>query len=106
MKRTLVLGQLVQVPVGHRVEVAPLKDDTAYVRDLDTGIEYVPFWLVSRSPDNSYFLPKLYEEQIDATLLARSPRFEGRVTACRVASVAVASYETGFGTRLEVELAG
>lgn len=106
MRKSIVLGQVVPVPVGHRVEVLPLGDDTAYVRDLDTGVEFVPFWLVSREPSCSYFTPGLYAEPIDPARLDRRRALNGQVTACRVVTMAISSCDPGFATRLELEVAG
>lgn len=104
MKRSVVLGQLVPIPVGHRVAVALIDEDTAYVRDLETGIEHVPFRMVSKVPDNSYFVPRLYVEEIDPAWFEGRETIQGRVTACRVATMAVSGCDTGLATRLVIEL--
>jgi len=104
MKRTVILGQIAPIPVGHAVEVTPIKDETAYVRDLDTGIEYLPYNVVSKSSDCSYFIPRLYVEQFDTSALDRSSTFKGKVSACRVGTLSMVGFDAGFVTRLVVEV--
>ncbi len=102
MQQTIVLDQLVPIPVEHSVEVIAINRTLAVVRDCTTGIEYVPSMLATTQLGSPDYDAQMYSEQLPAARLG-GPRLTGRVVACRVVTHGGRGNQAGFITRLVID---
>jgi hypothetical protein len=102
MQHSIVLDQLVPVPVEHNVEVIAINRTLAVVIDRTTGIEYVPSTIATSQLGGSEFDAQMYVEQLPASRLG-GPRVKGRVVACRVVTHAGRGLQAGYVTRLVLD---
>jgi hypothetical protein len=103
-----VLHHAAPIPVGNRVELHFYERDLGFfsvgfreqtdmplVRDLETGIEYVPAWLFKHDPTE--LLGGSSSHALEPAPSVRPTRsITGRVVACRVISGTVGSEWTVF----------
>jgi len=105
---------LAPVPVGHRVEVRWYQEESAglfstktkefphapMVRDLDTGIEYLPDWLVRLSDGKRPGIPlEVADSPHGQCKMVRV--LKGKVVRCRIISRIWADFD--LQTHLEIE---